>query len=61
LVVSCEGKKLKTKTMDTGIAQIIIDAFEENPPVPTSTDDWRDDAEEIMMYLTALKYMESHG
>jgi hypothetical protein len=47
--------------MDTGIAQIIIDDFEQNPPIPTSADDWRDDAERIMMYLAALKYTEAHG
>ena len=47
--------------MDTGIAQIIIDDFEQNPPIPTSADDWRDDAERIMMYLSALKYTEAHG
>ena len=47
--------------MDTGIAQMIIEDFEKNMPIPTSTDDWRDDAEKIMMYLAALKYMEAHG
>ncbi len=47
--------------MNTGIAQMIITDFEKNPPIPTSTDDWIDDAEKIMMYLAALKYMEVHG
>ena len=47
--------------MDSTIAQMIIEDFEKKPPIPTSTDDWRDDAEKIMMYLAALKYMEVHG
>jgi len=47
--------------MDSGISQMIIEDFEKNPPIPTSTDDWRDDAEKIMMYLSALKYMEANG
>jgi len=42
-------------------AEMIIEEFEKNPPIPTSTNDWRDDSEKIMMYLTALKYMEAHG
>ena len=33
------SKTEQTRIMDTGIAQIIIDDFEENPPIPTSTDD----------------------
>lgn len=47
--------------MNTGIAEIIIQDFEKNPPIPTSPKDWQDDAEKIMMYLAALKYMEAHG
>jgi len=42
-------------------ARMIIENFEKNPPVPTSIDEWRDEAEEIMIYLTALKYLQAHG
>jgi|GEM_PF-6543613 hypothetical protein len=42
-------------------AEMIIEEFEKNPPIPTSIDDWINNAEKIMMYLTALKYMEAYG
>jgi len=46
--------------MTIELAQIIIEDFEENPSVPTSIEDWKNDAEIIMMYLAALKYMEAY-
>lgn len=49
------------KIMDTVIAQKIIDDFEANMPILTSADDWRDDAEKIMMYLAVLNYMKFYG
>lgn len=43
------------------LAQQIIDVFEENSPIPTSTLQWEEKSEEIMLYLAALKYLQRHG
>ena len=42
-------------------AQIIIENFELNYPIPTSVEDWVDEAEEIALYLAAKKYVERYG
>lgn len=42
-------------------AQIIVEEFELNYPIPTSVEDWDDEAELIALYLSAKKYLERHG
>jgi hypothetical protein len=42
------------------LAQEIVDIFEENSPIPTSTLQWLEKSEEILLYLAALKYLEKH-
>ena len=42
-------------------AQLIIEEFETNSPIPTSLADWREKAEEIALYLSAVNYIERHG
>ena len=40
---------------------MIVEEFEKNPPIPTSVDDWINDAERISLYISAGKYIEAHG
>lgn len=42
-------------------AEMIIEAFERDAPIPTSFADWQDESVKIAMYLAALKYKEAHG
>jgi len=42
-------------------AQMIVDEFELNPPVPTSVEDWVEETELIALYLAAKKYTERNG
>jgi len=42
-------------------AQFIVDEFELNYPIPTSVEDWDEEAELIALYLAAKKYIERHG
>jgi len=42
-------------------AKEIIEVFEENAPIPTSTKDWIEDSETIALYLAAKKYWERYG
>ena len=43
------------------LAKQIIEEFEKYDPIPTSKDEWRNDAEFIAMYVAALKYVERFG
>ena len=43
------------------LAKQVIDYFEKYDPIPTSKDDWKRDAEFIIMYVAALKYVERFG
>lgn len=43
------------------LAREIVEIFEENSPIPTSKKDWEEDAEEIILYLAAKKYLERYG
>ena len=40
---------------------MIVEEFEKNPPIPTSTNDWINNAELIALYISAGKYIETHG
>lgn len=40
------------------LAKEIVEEFEKNSPIPTSTSDWVNNAEEILLYLAAKKYLE---
>lgn len=42
------------------IAEEIIEEFEKNSPMPTSTEDWEDYSSEILLYLSAKKYLEQY-
>jgi len=43
------------------LAELIIENFERNHPIPASVEDWRGDAEIIALYLAALKYVDRYG
>jgi|VirMetMinimDraft_7_1064189.scaffolds.fasta_scaffold283263_1 hypothetical protein len=42
------------------LALQIIDLFENEPPVPTSTRDWEEEKELIALYISAKNYAERH-
>lgn len=44
-----------------GLAELIIEEFERNYPIPTSVEDWREGTETIALYLAALKYVDRYG
>ena len=39
---------------------MLIDLFENEPPVPTSTRDWEEEKELIALYISAKNYAERH-
>lgn len=41
------------------IARQIVEEFERNAPIPTSTKDWEDNAELITLYLAAKQYLHT--
>ena len=43
------------------LAKEIIEEFEKNYPIPTSVSEWEDNAEEILLYLAAKKYLKRYG
>jgi hypothetical protein len=43
------------------IAREIVEEFEKNYPIPTSISEWERNAEEILLYLAAKKYLEKYG
>ena len=43
------------------LAKEIVEEFEKNYPIPTSVKEWEDEAEEILLYLAAKKYLERFG
>ena len=43
------------------LAKEIIEEFEKNYPIPTSVSEWEEEAEEILLYLAAKKYLKRYG
>jgi len=43
------------------LAKQIIEEFEKYDPIPTTKDEWKNNAEFIAMYMAALKYVERFG
>jgi len=42
------------------LAEEIVEEFEKNSPIPTSKEDWENYSSEILLYLSAKKYLEQY-
>lgn len=42
------------------LSEEIIEEFEKNSVIPTSTSDWEHYSSEILLYLSAKKYLEQY-
>ncbi|MEO6901571.1 MAG: hypothetical protein ABI241_00625 [Bacteroidia bacterium] len=43
-----------------GLAELIVEDFENNAPIPTNLEDWEKYSALIMLYLAAKKYIEEN-
>ena len=43
------------------LAKEIVEEFEKNYPIPTSISEWENEAEEILLYLAAKKYLQRYS
>ena len=40
------------------LARMIVEEFQSNAPIPISFSEWEENAEKILLYLAAKKYIE---